>query len=141
MESELRALIDTNVLIDLLAAREPFAAEAAAVWTSVENRRITGLVSADEVTTVFYVLQRIRDMTFARRGVQMVIKLFEIVPVDRDTLVQAAESPIADFEDAVQYYAALAAGADCIVTRDAKGFKQADLRVLSPARLLDQIDP
>jgi predicted nucleic acid-binding protein len=44
-----------------------------------------------------------------------------------------------DFEDAIHYQAAKAAGCDAIITRNAKDFKKADLPILSPQEFLDQL--
>lgn len=41
-----------------------------------------------------------------------------------------------DFEDTVQYFSALQAEADLIVTRDTKGFEEASLPVMTPAEFL-----
>lgn len=55
-----RPLLDINILLDVLGQREPFVADAAKMWTAVETGRITGLVSADSFTTVYFLLRRRR---------------------------------------------------------------------------------
>jgi hypothetical protein len=62
--------------------------------------------------------------------------LFDIAPVNRAVLAEALAGRIADFEDAVLYQSARLAGADAIVTRNQKDFKQASLLVLGPDELL-----
>jgi predicted nucleic acid-binding protein len=53
-----RALIDTNVVLDVLFEREDFLEPAKAIWKAVENRRLDGYVLAVTPTTVFYVAHR-----------------------------------------------------------------------------------
>ena len=50
----------------------------------------------------------------------------------------ACQAPGLDFEDAVQYFSALQAGADLIITRDPKGFKDFDLPAMSPSQFIDR---
>ena len=43
-----------------------------------------------------------------------------------------------DFEDALQYFSAVQAGADCIVTRNIKDFDFSTIKVLTPNEFLAQ---
>lgn len=135
----MRALIDTNVLLDVLAGREPFAAESAIVWAAIETDRIDGLVCADSFTTLHYLLRRTQDARAASHGIKLVLDLFEIISVDRQIIARAAESTLTDFEDALQHESALAGHADCIVTRDGRGFKKAKVKIFTPATLIKSL--
>lgn len=136
----MRVLFDVNVLLDILLEREPFVDDSAEAWARVETGKVTGLVSADSFSTMFYLIKRAADLPAARHAVRLVADVFEIVPLDGQVVSAAIDAPIADLEDAIQHESAVRAGADGIVTRDATGFRQAALRVLSPARLLEEID-
>jgi hypothetical protein len=46
------------------------------------------------------------------------------------------DSSFADFEDAVQYYAAISAKADAIITRNTKDYKHASIPVLTAEQFL-----
>jgi predicted nucleic acid-binding protein len=50
----MKVFIDTNVLFDVLAKREPFFADSAAIWTLAETGKVEGLVSAVSFTNIFY---------------------------------------------------------------------------------------
>lgn len=62
-----------------------------------------------------------------------------ICPIDRAVLESAFNSGLADFEDAVQIFSAVAQGLDAIVTRDAQGFLSSSIPVLSVEALLTQV--
>ena len=66
-------------------------------------------------------------------------KHLSIVPVGPQAIADAIANFAEDFEDEVQYRAALAAGADIIVTRDKPGFVNAAIPVMSPTELLRSI--
>jgi predicted nucleic acid-binding protein len=52
------ALLDLNVLLDALLGREPWRAEADAIWDANREGRIGGRVSAAALPTLFYVIRK-----------------------------------------------------------------------------------
>ena len=132
----MRVLVDTNVVLDVLLARQPFVAAAAEVFGLVEHSRIEGLLCATTITTIDYLLTRAMPRPAARQALQKILKLFEIAPVNRAVLEEALRSKVADFEDAVLEQAGRVAGAAVIVTRNQPDFRLASLKVLGPDELL-----
>jgi predicted nucleic acid-binding protein len=132
----MNVLIDTNVLIDVLAKREPFYADSVRVWTLAEQGRIKGLISVISFNNIYYVVRRLRARQAANRMMVLLRDTFSPIPLDQQILDQAIDSGFKDLEDAIQYFSAVRAGADCIVSRDAGAFPQSDLPVLTPAELL-----
>lgn len=141
----MRWLVDVNVVLDVLADREPWADHSARVLAHVEHGRATGCVAAHTVTTLHYLLSRHRDQEAAREHVRTLLRLFEVAPVDEDRLLQALDLGLRDFEDAVQAACALREGVDVLVTRNESDFAGIGVEVLSPVRLLarlrDAADP
>jgi predicted nucleic acid-binding protein len=129
-------LVDVNVLLDVLSQREPHRVSSSQIWTAAERRQIRGLVSADSFSTLYYLLRRVSNAQTARRGLSMVLDVFDVVGIDEKTIRQALDSPVRDFEDAIQYHSAIHGQADCIVTRDLKHYRHADLPVLTPEDFL-----
>ncbi len=136
----IRALVDINVMLDVLARRESFVADAVEVWSAAEIGRVRGLVSADSFSTLYYLLRRASNHRTALRGMGLIRDVFEIVPLDDQIIHQAMDSPLGDFEDAIQYHSAMRGKADCIVTRDLKHFRKAELPVLAPADFLNMLE-
>ena len=132
----MRLLLDTNVLLDVLLARSPHADAAVRILAAVEAGVVTGVIGATSVTTVFYLATKAVGVRRAKGHVRTILSLFEIAPVTEAVLARALELGLADFEDAVIHEAARAARCTGIVTRDAQGFKRADLPVYSPTELL-----
>ena len=79
----MRVLVDTNVVLDVLLDRQPFADAAAQVFALVEESRIEGLLCATTVTTVDYLLGQALPPEKARDALQRLLDLFEIAPVNR----------------------------------------------------------
>lgn len=127
-----RALIDINILLDVLGCRQPHYNAAAAVWSAAETRRFEGMVSADSFSTLYYLLRQQSDHRTAMRGIRLVGDVFSIIALDEQIIAQAMNSPVKDFEDAIQYHSALRGQAECIVTRDLRHFRAADLPAMPP---------
>jgi predicted nucleic acid-binding protein len=128
--------LDTNVLLDTLAKREPHYQDAARVWTLAEARRFEGLVSAVSLTNVYYIVRRQASKQAALTGVRAIVSSFMLAACDQSVIVKALAADTADFEDAVQYQSAISSRADCFVTRNARDFPQAPLDIMSPSEFL-----
>ena len=133
-------LFDTNVVLDVLLDREPFATVGAHLFSHVERGRIPGYLCATTVTTVHYLAQKTLGPEQARQKIRHLMRLFEVAPVNRIVLEAALSSRLADFEDAVVQEAALHVGAQGLVTRDPSGFKGARLPVYAPDELLKALE-
>jgi predicted nucleic acid-binding protein len=131
-----KLLLDINVLLDVLADREPFAEDAALVLSLVEEGKAEAVIAAHTVTTLFYFLDRDLGSRSARRALIDLLRLVSVVPVDHDRILQALALGWKDFEDAVQAACAAKADAEFIVTRDKKGFARSDVQAITPAELL-----
>lgn len=130
--------MDTNVVLDLLLAREPFAQDAARIFAMVERAEAGGLLCATTVTTVDYLLGQALPAAARRAAVRRLLDLFEIAAVNRVVLDTAAASAMRDFEDAVLAASACHAGAQRIVTRNTADFVGSPVIALDPAEFLAQ---
>jgi predicted nucleic acid-binding protein len=133
-------LIDANVVLDVLTDRQPWADHSAEVLARVERGEATGYLAAHTVTTLHYLLSTHRSSERARKHTRVLLRLFEIVAVDEDRLLQALDLDLPDFEDAVQAACAERQGVDVLVTRNEADFAGLGLEVLSPVALLSRLD-
>lgn len=132
----MNVFVDTNVLLDVLARREPFYAHSVGVWTLAEQGRVKGFVSAISFNNIHYVTRKLRTRQAARRMMAFLRDTFEPVPLDKQILDQAIDADFEDLEDAIQYFSAVRAKSDCLISRDANAFPKPDLPVLTPAEFL-----
>jgi predicted nucleic acid-binding protein len=132
----LKLFLDTNVVLDVLADREPFAEDAAGVLSVIERGEAEGFVAAHTATTVFYLLQKELGLRRAKRALMDILKLVGVVAVDHDRLLQALAMNWKDFEDAVQAACAAKIDADYIITRNQDDFSGAEVPTRSPAEYL-----
>jgi predicted nucleic acid-binding protein len=135
----LNVLIDINVVLDVLLAREPWVAAAREVWAAQNRREIVGHIAAHGITNINYVARRIIGAQKARDAMRLCMRTFEILPVGRLELELADTLEGVDIEDNLVLVCAILAGLDAIVTRDSRGFSGSPIRVVSPAELFDSL--
>ncbi|MFO8233279.1 MAG: PIN domain-containing protein [Longimonas sp.] len=122
-------LFDTNVVLDVLIARDPYAQDATALFDHVEQGQIQGLITSTTVTTIYYVGRKAIGERPIRARIQDLLHVFATVPVHASALQSALNIDFRDFEDAVLHEAARQADADGIVTRNARDFTAATLDI------------
>jgi predicted nucleic acid-binding protein len=136
-----RILFDTNVVLDVLLDRQPHVKASAAAWASVEAGICEGMLAAHAVTTIHYLASKEMGSVKARRTVSAILRVFGVATVDVAVVQEALHLPCPDFEDAVTAASARAAGCECVVTRDPKGFRGSLLRCLTPEALIPLLVP
>ena len=131
-----KALFDTNVVLDDVLDRQPFASDASELMAHVVRGQLEGVLCATTLTTIYYIASRSRSEAYARSQIYDLVRLFEIAPVDYAVLSDAFNLDFTDYEDAVIHEAARRAEAQVIVTRNNRDFQNASIQVFTPSELL-----
>ena len=132
----MNVVFDTNIVLDFFLARQPFYKDARVLFARVGTGDLRAFLSATTVTTIFYLSAKAIGRKAALEKVRTLLKLFEVAPVHRPVLEDALDLGFSDYEDAVLHEAAVQVGAEAIVTRNAKDFARAKLRIYTPAELI-----
>ena len=61
----MKALLDVNILLDVVLNRQPWVQHALAISSACADRRMTGYVAAFTVPTLYYIVRRSADKTRA----------------------------------------------------------------------------
>ena len=134
----MRLFLDTNVVLDVVKFREPYVYDMLPILQM-------GKIGIHQLI--------ISDLTFAnvaylaKRGIT-VEKLYDllidlrsnvhVVVVGQNAVDAVLHLKSNDIEDALQYFSAKQAGADCIITRNKKDFSFSDIPVLEPDEFLER---
>ncbi|MDR0795287.1 MAG: PIN domain-containing protein [Tannerella sp.] len=127
-----KLLIDTNIIIDLLAKRAGFYLDAQQIFTSAEKKNIELNISSLTFANTYYILSRYLNATETRKTMIKFKALTNVLPLDDKIIELALVSDYTDFEDAIQYYTAIENQLDIIITRNKKDFRMSGIPVLSP---------
>lgn len=131
----MKILLDTNIVLDVLMDRTPFADAATELFSKVEDGTIIGYLCGTTITTVYYLAVKTVGAPRAREEIKKLLGLFEVAPVNRVVLESALVADFSDLEDAVIHEAACHVGAEAIVTRNQKDFKKSRISVYSSEEL------
>ena len=132
----MKILLDTNIVLDLLMDRMPFADAAAELFSMAEDGTIMGYVCGSTITTVYYLAAKAVGASRAQEEIRKLLSLFDVAPVNRPVLESALAADFTDFEDAVIHEAACHVGAEAIVTRNQKDFKKSVIPVYSSEEMV-----
>jgi predicted nucleic acid-binding protein len=119
----IKALFDTNVVLDALAAREPFRAAAEKMFMLAAEEKFQGFVTANSTTDIYYLVKKSASKAAAREALRNLLQVFAVVAISGKDCENALESSIDDYEDALVAVCASKIDADYIITRD-EGFLQ-----------------
>ena len=135
----MRVLLDTNVILDVLCDRTDFVEASAAIWKHCELKKIEGYLSALSVPNIVYILRK--ELTPERTAelIEQLFLIFSVTELYADDLKKAATLRFPDYEDALQSVSADRIGADFIVTRNIKDFKNSSVMAVKPSELLERL--
>jgi predicted nucleic acid-binding protein len=137
----MRVLIDTDVTLDFLLMRQPFAQEAREIFKACAQGRMVGYIAAITPVNIFYIARRMIGTANARALMGDLLTIVEVCPLDGALLAVAQKLSLTDFEDAVQAVSAASTGLEAIVTRNGSDYTGASVPALSPAELLARLSP
>lgn len=129
-------LCDINFILDIFLKREPFYYSAARLFKKVENKELKGYLCALSFPTLFYLLSKELSRGKAIKTLEKIRIVFSVAAVDEKVIDLALTADFKDFEDAVQYYSAVLAKADCIITRNKDDYVDDKIPVLTPEEFL-----
>lgn len=131
-------LIDTNIVIDLLAKRENFYKEAQELFTLADNSAVNLYISALTFADTYYLLSKHYKAEDTRKILIRFKVLVTVLAIDDKIIELALASDFKDFEDAIQYHVALDNKLNILITRNKKDFKNARLPILTAREYLNQ---
>jgi predicted nucleic acid-binding protein len=133
--------IDINILVDVYANRFPFVDNSLKIYDLGIKKSIRLYTSSNTITTLHYILKKSISEEKTRTAIEHLTEHIVIIPVDINIIKKSLKSNHKDFEDAIQIVSAQSINnMDCIVTRDLKDYKFAEINVLTPDDFLTTIE-
>ena len=134
-----KLLVDTNVVLDLLAKREPFDVESRQIFSMADMNEVELVVSSLSLVNAHYILNDVMKVKESRSIIgkfKVLVSSYDL----NDKIVELAlnDYNFKDFEDGIQYYTALESQCELIITRNLKDFKNSRIPVFSPKEYLSK---
>jgi len=134
-----KVFLDTNIVLDVLGEREGFYEAAAKILTLADRKKIKVYTSASSISNTYYLLSKYENAKAAREKLRKFKLICNISITDDEVVEKAIHSDFKDFEDAMQYFSALATKCDIIITRNEKDFKNALVPVMNSESYLQMV--
>jgi len=126
-----KVLVDTDIIYDLLANREPFYHAAAKLFTKADEGKVQIFISALSVANIHYLLSKKLSSDGAKHILRKFRLLVQIMPINDKIIDLALNSDFKDFEDAIQYYCAVENDIEILLTRNLRDYKKAQIATMT----------
>lgn len=135
----MKIFLDTNIVVDFLGERAEFYLPAAQMMTLGDQKKIKIYTSSNTISTSYYLISKYENSKTAMEKIRKFKLLCSVAVMDDDVVEKAMNSDFRDFEDAMQYFSAVATDCDFIITRNEKDFKNALIPVMNAQSFLQTI--
>ena len=132
----MKVFLDANIIIDVVQNRTDFVEESSKVLQSGLEGFIDLCASVVTFTTVSFYARKQRTTEQLYEIMQSLRDFIDVAPTGKIAIDWALQRKAKDFEDSVQYYAALRTGADYIVSRNVRDYPFDDIPVVTPQDFL-----
>jgi len=126
-----KIFVDTDIVYDMLATREPHYQAAARLFTLSDEGKIQLFISALTIANIHCLISKQLSSTVAKQILRKFRLLVHIIPLNEKIVDLALNSDFSDFEDAIQYYCALDYNIEILLTRNLKDYKKARISVMT----------
>ncbi|GHV96067.1 PIN domain-containing protein [Spirochaetia bacterium] len=131
------ALIDTNVILDALVDREPFATKAREILAHCSQKKFSGYFAGHTIPDIFYILRKDYSIVQRKDMLLGVCRTMDVVGIDKSMLIDAlTNGKFDDVEDCLQAECAASIGADYIITRNTTDFFASPIPAITPEEFL-----
>jgi len=126
-----KVFVDTDVIYDLLAKRDPFYLQSARLFTLADEGKIQIYISALSLPNIHYLVSKVKSAVEVKQILRKFKVIGHVTALNEKIIDLALNSDFSDFEDAIQYYSALENNIDVLITRNLKDYKKAQISVLT----------
>ena len=95
----MKIMCDTNIIIDVLFEREPFAEDSCRLLRLCEEHMIDGYVSASSITDIYYLVRKYTHSNdVAYKALGKLLEIVKVCSVTNDDVLSAFQQKAKDFE-------------------------------------------
>lgn len=119
----MRIFFDANILVSVLNKEYPLFSYAARIVSLADNKKFTVYTSPICVAIAFYFAEKKSGTQLAKKKIEILVDKLSITDVGKKQVLQSLQNKkVNDFEDSLEYYAAVSCNCDVIITEDINDF-------------------
>ena len=128
----MRLFLDANILVGVLNKEYPLFSCAARIVSLADNKNFTVYTSPICLAIAFYFAEKKSGTQIAKKKIEILVDKLSITDVGKkEVLLSLQNKKVNDFEDGLEYYAALSSNCDVIITEDINDFYFSSIPVLN----------
>ena len=131
-----KVFVDTDVILDLLAQRQPFYVYAASLFSMADAGEIEINISALSIPNLHYILSGTLPSAEASRRLMQFKTIVNVLSLTDKVIDLALSSDFRDVEDAFQYFTAIEHHIPVLITRNLRDYKTATIAVMTAEQFL-----
>jgi len=131
-----RIFVDTDIILDLLAKREPYYVYAAQLFSLADLNKIELCISPLTYYTISDIIFNQSSSKKSRMNLMKLKTLITFLPVNDKIIELTLTSKFKDFEEGIQYYTAQEYNIRTFITRKLKEYRSAEISVLTAEQYL-----
>ena len=136
----MKLLIDTNIVLDALMNREPWAKPAQGIILAIAEEKAEGCVIASSFTDIHYLLRKhMKDKEKTKQALLGLLAIISVLDVTGVDCKKAFDLPMSDYEDALLAYCGNRHKVDRIITRNLKHFEGSPIKAMEPGEILNSL--
>jgi predicted nucleic acid-binding protein len=128
----MRIFVDANILVSVLNKEYPLFTFTSRILSLADNKGFEVFTSPVCLSIAFYFAEKKHKTKIARQKIGLLCDKLKIAEAAKTSVTKTVKNnSINDFEDGLEYYAALENKCACIITEDVNDFYFSDIEVLS----------
>lgn len=128
----MNVFLDANVLVAVLNKEYPVFSYAARILSLADQPNFIIYTSPVCLAIAYYFAEKKTSATVAKRKISLLLEHIQIADNLKLGVIRTLENKkILDFEDGLEYYAAMQNNCKCIVTENLKDFHFSEIEVLN----------
>lgn len=133
----MKIFIDANILVAVLNKEYPVYPYAARLLSLNGYKKMSVVTSSICLAIAFYFAEKKHGYQLAKSKIHLLVQNMEIADCgSREVKSAVADKRVNDFEDGLEYYAALHSKCGCIVSEDSDGFYFSDIEAMNAESFL-----
>lgn len=133
----MKIFLDANILVSVLNKEYPLFGYTSRIISLADNIKYEVYTSAVCIAIAYYFSSKKSGNKVAKQKISLLASKIRIAPTNQQVVQESLSNPkITDLEDGIEYYSALEAGCQCIVTENLKNYYFSSIEVLNGQEFL-----
>jgi predicted nucleic acid-binding protein len=135
----MKVFLDANILVSVFNKEYPLFSYTSRILSLSDNKKFQIYTSPICLAIAFYFAEKKSGSAKAKSKIELLVSHINIAESDKRSVLSAIQNKsISDFEDGLEYYAALNAGCKCIITEDHSDFHFSKIEVIGSQQFMEK---